>query len=112
MKTTVPTIGRDELHDAIREGTTVPLDAQGPGWFERERLPTAVRARPEDLGELEHRLPEGRNTPIAVYCWSESCIASALTAAHLIELGYQRVQRYVGGKREWIDSGLPLEGDE
>jgi rhodanese-related sulfurtransferase len=112
MTATMPTIGRQELHDAIQDRAIVPLDAQGAGWYEREHLPTAVRARPQDLGELEHRLPGGKDTPVAVYCWSETCIASQLTAQHLIGLGYRRVRRYVGGKRDWTAAALPLEGGE
>jgi rhodanese-related sulfurtransferase len=108
----MPTINRQELHDAIKDRAIVPLDAQGAGWYEREHLPTAVRARPQDLAELEHRLPGGKGTPLAVYCWSETCTASQLTAQHLIELGYRQVRRYVAGKRDWIEAGLPLEGDE
>ena len=108
----VPTIGRAELHDAIRAGTIVALDAQGEGWYEREHLPTAIRARPDDLGLLERRLPEGKDTPLAVYCWSETCTASQQTAEHLIASGYRNARRYVGGKRDWIEAGLPLEGDE
>jgi rhodanese-related sulfurtransferase len=27
----------------------------------------------------------------------------------LLELGYERVGHYAGGKRDWVDAGLPLE---
>lgn len=85
------------------------LDAQAPGWFEREHLPGAVRALPEDLDSLEDALPAGRETEIAVYCWDVSCNASAQLAQELIERGYKRVRRYRGGKRDWIEAGLPVE---
>ena len=109
--TTVPTIARTELHDAIRDGLIVALDAQSEGWYEREHLPTALRARPHDLAGVERRLPAGKDTPLAVYCWSESCTASQQTAEHLVALGYTRVRRYPAGKRDWIEAGLPLEGE-
>jgi len=111
MTAVVATIHRDELATAIEAGTIVVLDAQGPGWFEREHLPCAIRARPEDLGYLEQRLAKGKDTPLIVYCWSESCVASALTAEYLVGVGYRDVRRYVGGKRDWIEAGLPIEGD-
>ena len=107
----VPTIGRAELHDAIRAGSIVALDAQGDGWYEREHLPTAVRARPHDLAGLARRLPDGKDTAVAAYCWSETCTGSQRTAEHLIGLGYTNVRRYAAGKRDWIQAGLPLEGD-
>src|SRR5215216_5638321 len=110
MAARVKTIGRDELAQALASGAVVALDAQGEGWFERERLPGAIRARPQDLATLEGRLPAGKDTPVAVYCWSETCAASALTADCLVELGYRDVRRYVGGKCDWIEASLPLEG--
>lgn len=112
MAATVTTISRAELASAIAAGEVVPLDAQGEGWFEREHLPGAVRGRPEDLAELDHELPAGKNTPLAVYCWSERCIASGLTAEHLVKLGYRDVRRYVAGKRDWMEADLPVEGDQ
>ena len=108
----VPTIGRAELDKAIRDGTIVALDAQGEGWYEREHLPTALRARPHDLADVERRLPAGKDTLLAVYCWSETCTASQQTAEHLIVLGYTHVRRYPAGKRDWIEAGLPLEGTD
>ena len=111
MTASVPTISRQDLLDAIQDRAIVPLDAQAAGWYEREHLPTAVRARPQDLAELEIRLPDGKDTALAVYCWSEGCTASQLTAQYLIQLGFRQVRRYVGGKRDWIEADLPLEGD-
>jgi rhodanese-related sulfurtransferase len=89
----IPEIGRQELRDALAAGAVVAFDAQGEGWYERQRLPGALRARPQDLPELEHRLPEGKDTPVAAYCWSEACTASGQTAQHLVGLGYRHVRR-------------------
>lgn len=65
-------------------------------------LPGVLRARPEDLAELEQRLPQGKETPVVVYCWSETCTASQQIAEQLSSLGY----RYVAGERDWIEAGL------
>lgn len=111
MSTEETTIARDELADAIASGAVAVLDAQGAGWFERERLPGAIRARPQDLAGLERRLPAGKRTPVVVYCWSETCVASEWTAQHLVELGYRHIRRYVGGKLDWMRAGLPVEGE-
>jgi rhodanese-related sulfurtransferase len=104
-----PAIDRGELHAALQAGTIVALDAQAPGWFERERIPGAIRALPTDLEDLEARLPDGRDTNIAVYCSSTACDASAQVARHLVAMGYRRVRRYEGGKRDWINAGLLVE---
>ena len=108
----VRTIDRDELRAALESGALVALDAQGEGWYERERLPGAIRARPDDLLWLAGVLPKGKDTPVAVYCWSDTCVASRLTAEWLATHGYSNVRRYVGGKRDWVVAGLPLEGPE
>lgn len=105
-------IDRDELHRRLTEGSIALLDAQAPGWYERERLPGAVRALPEDLDSLAARLPAGLETAIGVYCWDVDCDASAEIGRRLIERGYKRVRRYRGGKRDWIAAGLPVERGE
>jgi rhodanese-related sulfurtransferase len=102
-------IDREELVASLRARSIVPIDAQAPGWYESERLPGARRARPEDLDSLHMTLPDGRDTELAVYCWDRGCEASAQVARLLIERGYTRVRRYVGGKRDWIAAGLPVE---
>lgn len=102
-------IERQGLLEALAWDSVVLLDAQAPGWYERERIPGAVRALPEDLDSLEDFLPHGRDTKVAVYYWDVSCSGSAVIAQMLIERGYRRVRRYRGGKRDWITAGLPLE---
>jgi rhodanese-related sulfurtransferase len=104
-------IDRRQLQELIAGGSVVLLDAQAKGWFERERLPGAVRARPEDLPGLAQRLPHGKQTEVVVYCWSTICRSSADIARRLAEMGYRRISRYVGGKRDWMDAGLPVEGE-
>ena len=105
-------IDRGQLQQLIAGGSIVLLDAQAPGWFERERLPGAVRALPGDLPGLAGRLPLGVETEVVVYCWSVDCQTSALTAQRLIEMGYRYVSRYPAGKRDWIEAGLAVEGEE
>jgi rhodanese-related sulfurtransferase len=108
----VAQISREQLQQALAERSVVALDAQGAGWYERERLPGAVRARPEDLRELEQRLQRGKDTAVVVYCWSDTCTASQQMAEQLDALGYRDVRRYAAGKRDWIEAGLPVEGSE
>ena len=44
-----------------------------------------------------------------VYCASSTCTASEDVARELADQGYRRVQRYVEGKQDWVDAGLPTE---
>jgi rhodanese-related sulfurtransferase len=102
-------IDRLELLEVLAWDSIVLLDAQAPGWYERERIPGALRALPEDLDSLEDFLPRGRDTKVVVYCWDLSCSGSGVIAQMLIERGYRCVRRYRGGKRDWIEAGLPVE---
>jgi rhodanese-related sulfurtransferase len=101
-------IDRLELLEVLAWDSIILLDAQAPGWYERERLPGAVRALPEDLDSLEGALPKGRESKIVVYCWDLSCSSSTVTARMLIERGYRCVRCYCAGKRDWIEAGLPV----
>jgi rhodanese-related sulfurtransferase len=104
-------IDRAELLERLDAGDVTLLDAQGPGWFEKEHLPGAIRGRLHDpeatISELGD--PDGE---IVVYCSSDTCHGSALAASLLEGRGYTKVLRYTAGKADWIDAGLPVESDD
>jgi rhodanese-related sulfurtransferase len=102
-------IDRSELLTRLETGTVRFLDAQGPGWFEREHLPGAIHGRIDDPEGTVAALGDDLNGEIIVYCYSASCTGSVLAAKLLEGRGYRNVRRYVGGKQDWIDAGLPLE---
>ena len=58
---------------------------------------------------LERRIPD-RDTEVVVYCANPDCESSVEVAERLVELGYTRVSHYAGGKQDWREAGLPLEG--
>ena len=45
-----------------------------------------------------------------MYCAGHDCESSVDVARRLTERGYRNVSHFAGGKREWADAGLPLEG--
>ena len=49
------TISRDELRLALEQRRVVLLDAQAPGWYEREHLPTAIENEVVVGGDLSKR---------------------------------------------------------
>ena len=105
-------IERDELAAKLAAGTIRLVDAQGPGWFEREHLPGALPASVEDVEELLATLGPDLDIEIAVYCYNSACTGSAYAAEQLEVHGYRDVRRYIGGKQDWIDAGLPLESTD
>ena len=105
------TISRAELRQKLDRGGFVLLDAQAPGWYEREHLPGARKMPGADVeNRLREIVPDPR-AEIVVYCWSEMCGASVDAARTLESLGYRNVRRYAGGKKEWLEAGLPIETD-
>ena len=105
----VTPIERDELAARIADGTIVVLDAQAPGWYEREHLPGALGIPYDEIDSTVARAVPDKDIEIAVYCWNETCLGSAVVAERLCELGYTQIRRYVGGKQDWSDAGLPLD---
>lgn len=102
------TITRDELGQLLERGGVILLDAQNPGWYEREHLPGASKMPESELEQRMARIAPDRNAEIVVYCWSETCGSSGKAAQALRALGYRHVRRYAGGKKDWLEAGLPV----
>ena len=108
---TLPTVTADELRRKLEDGEPLVLvDALAPMVYAHSHLPGAINLPSSnvDPDRVTRRIPD-RNTEIVVYCSSEDCDDSIVTATKLCELGYTNVKHYVGGKNEWRDLGLPLE---
>jgi rhodanese-related sulfurtransferase len=108
----VTPISRSELVAKLDEHAVVLVDAQAPRWFEREHLPSALCANARDIDDLVDRLAAAPTEEIVVCCWSEMCDASARVSAELAARGFSNVRRYIEGKRDWLDAGLPVEGGQ
>ena len=88
----------------------VLVDALSPMSYAFSHLPGAVNLPPIWVDEkARRRIPE-LDAEVVVYCESETCESSIVVANRLIELGYRNVSHYAGGRRDWADAGLPLEG--
>jgi rhodanese-related sulfurtransferase len=111
MATAVAQISRESLWQRIERGDDfVLVDALAPLSYAAAHLPGAISMPPDfDTDRARRRIPD-RNAEIVVYCASETCDSSLVVAERLIELGYRNVLHYAGGKRDWADAGLPLEG--
>jgi rhodanese-related sulfurtransferase len=107
----IPEIGRDELSRSIERGDDIVIvDALAPMSFAHSHLPGAINLPPEWVDErAPRRIPE-LDAEVVVYCASATCDSSIEVGSRLVELGYRNVRHYVGGKKDWVDAGLPLEG--
>jgi rhodanese-related sulfurtransferase len=104
-------ISRDQLRQKIESGAPfVLVDALAPMSFAHSHLPGAINLPPEWVDERGPRRIPALNAEVVVYCASSTCESSVEVGERLIELGYRNVRHYAGGKKDWVDAGLPLEG--
>jgi rhodanese-related sulfurtransferase len=107
----LPEISRERLWQKIESGDDfVLVDALAPMSFAHSHLPGAVNLPPEWVDERGPRRIPDPESEIVVYCASSTCDSSVQVGTRLVELGYRNVQHYVGGKKDWVSAGLPLEG--
>jgi rhodanese-related sulfurtransferase len=106
----LPEISRDELWHGIERGDDlVIVDALAPMSFAHSHIPGAINLPPEWVDERGPRRIPDASAAIVVYCASATCDSSVEVGNRLVELGYRNVRHYVGGKKDWVDAGLPLE---
>lgn len=106
----VTEITREELKAKMDRGEEfVLVDALGPDHYASSHLPGAVNLPYEFADDAEEVLPD-KGAEIVVYCMSIMCSASGEEARELEGMGYTNVFHYAGGKRDWMEAGLPVEG--
>jgi rhodanese-related sulfurtransferase len=111
MGTGLATVSLDDLREKIEQGEEfVLVDALSLISYAASHLPGAVHIPPDLVDDRAPRRIPDLDTEIVVYCSNPDCESSVAVAARLLELGYTNVRHYPGGKREWIEAGLPLEG--
>ena len=104
-------ISRDRLWEKIQRGEEfVLVDALAPIAYAGAHLPGAVNIPPKSCDDLAARRIPDRDTEVVVYCAGPDCDSSLEVAHRLVELGYRNVRHFAGGKAEWREAGLPLEG--
>ena len=104
-------VSREQLCEKLERGDDVVLvDALPPISFAASHLPGAINIPPASVDERAPRRIPDRDSEIVVYCQSPTCESSVEVGQRLLELGYHNVRHYPGGKDEWKEAGLPLEG--
>jgi rhodanese-related sulfurtransferase len=104
-------VSREALWEKVEsEEEFVLVDALSPMSYAMSHLPGAVNIPPEGCERwAARRIPE-KTTEVVVYCQNPDCESSVDVANRLLELGYENVSHYAGGKSDWVAAGLPLEG--
>jgi rhodanese-related sulfurtransferase len=101
-------ISRRELQDEIAAGTVTVVETLGPMYYDDAHLPGAVNIPHTEVAELAPALLPDRDAAIVTYCSNTACRNSEIAAAALVALGYTNVRRYVEGKQDWVEAGLPV----
>jgi rhodanese-related sulfurtransferase len=89
----------------------VLLDVLPEEEYRRGHLPGALSVPEGRLAELAPDLVPDRDVEVILYGEHSESNASRRAAKELEALGYTNVRSYDGGKRDWIDHGLPLENE-
>jgi rhodanese-related sulfurtransferase len=111
MASDLANVSREQLQSMIEDGGDLVLvDALPPISFAASHLPGAINIPPSSVDERAPRRIPDQETEIVVYCQSPTCDSSVEVGQRLLELGYVNVRHYPGGKDEWKEAGLPLEG--
>jgi rhodanese-related sulfurtransferase len=104
-------ITRAELQRLVDAGEVTLVHALPEPYFRKEHIPGAVQLDHELVAEqAPERLPD-KTAPIVTYCASLSCPNSEIAANRLEALGYTNVSEYAEGIADWIEAGLPVEGE-
>jgi rhodanese-related sulfurtransferase len=101
------TITREELRAAL--GTVTVVEALPEMYYRKAHLPGALHLPHDEVDARAPRLLPDRRADIVVYCASDTCESSHIAAERLVQLGYERVRVYVGGKKDWEAAGLSVE---
>lgn len=106
-------INRDELWQKLNHPKkSVLLEALPAEEYRQGHLPGALNLPPEEVPTLATELLPRKDVEVIVYCAGADCDASERVGAELMNMGFSNVRRYVGGKRDWIEAGLPTVADE
>lgn len=104
-------LGLEESFTAHELGKAVFLDARLRSEYEKGHISGAF-SLPE-FGFDEAYIPISEllspETHLIVYCQGEDCDESMIVSQRLLEMGYKRVDIFLGGWSDWENAGYPVE---
>jgi rhodanese-related sulfurtransferase len=86
----------------------VLIDVLEPESFKKVHLKGAVNIPFHKLEKEIHGKVDP-DTPVITYSKDYFCPISKLAAEKLEKMGYKKVSYYKGGKKEWLEVGMPTE---
>jgi len=105
-------ITRDELKAKMDRGDDFTLFEVLPlMYFRKHHLPGAKNLPPTAVASVVSETVPDKDAEIILYCWDNDCPTSGWAGTELEAMGYTNIREYSGGKKEWIDAGLPMVKD-
>lgn len=102
-------ITREEIKNALQAGAITLVEALPEQYYNDRHLPGAVQMNHDEVNAKADQLLRDKNALIVTYCSGETCPNSGYAADQLIAKGYTNVRKYVGGKKDWEESGEDFE---
>ncbi len=105
-------ISRDVLREKMldREENFTLVEVLPKSDFEQAHLPQSLNIPLDDISLMVPRLVPNLYEDLVVYSSGPACNLSRKAAELLVSLGYKDVKHYAGGKSDWMNAGLPVEG--
>ena len=101
-------INTEELKQKLKNKEVILIEVLDKENYEKSHIKGAINIPLKVIGaEAKKRFNKGDE--IVVYCSDHECRASPSAAKKLDNLGFENVYHYKGGKKEWEESGLPME---
>ena len=101
-----------ELKQKIDAGN-VPylIDVLAPESYEARHVPGAkhLRKGPDFVERFAKEIAAPKDAEIIVYCSSDTCTASVISAQQLVDAGYTNVVHYKDGLAGWKNAGYAFE---
>ncbi|WP_033067490.1 rhodanese-like domain-containing protein [Thalassospira australica] len=105
------TISRSDLQAALGSANApVLIEALPARYYVDAHLPGAINIPHDKIDETVKTILPDLDAPIVVYCANGPCNNSGIAQVALTKLGYRNVRDYHDGKQDWLDAGLPLQG--
>lgn len=105
------TISRNELQAVLGTAKApVLIEALPARYYVDAHLPGAINIPHDVIDDTVKTILPDLDVPIVVYCANGPCKNSGIAQAALSKLGYRNVRDYHEGKQDWLDAGLPLQG--
>lgn len=97
-----------EVVNALVERSAVIIDVLEPEDYNKVHIKNAINVPVKNL-EKEIVKKVDRETPVIIYSIDYECPVSRIAAEKMLDMGYENVRYYPGGREEWLKMEMPVD---